>query len=83
MAFSRTAILALKARCVSLFTCLHVIEELQVHVRATALHLGESIAIDFLLEIRSPRQPFEAPDRFIDSLVHQVQRFKKMCFPHG
>jgi hypothetical protein len=83
MAFPRTAILILKARGIASFACLHVIEKLQVHVSAAILQLGESVPIHFVLEIRSSLESFESPDSFIDSLVHQVQRFKQMCFPHG
>jgi hypothetical protein len=72
MALCGTAILTLEVRGIALFARLHVIEKLQVDVGATTLQFGEGVGIHFLLEIRSPLEPFESSHRFIDSLVHEV-----------
>jgi hypothetical protein len=83
MAVYRAAILTLEARGIALFARLHVVEKLQVDVGAATLQLGQSIAIHLFPEIRRPLEPFQSPDRFIDALIHQVQGFKQMGFPHG
>jgi len=76
MGFPRTVILALEPCGIATLATPHFIEKPQVDVGAPVLQLGESVTIDFFLEIRSPLEPFESPDSFIDSLVHQVQRFQ-------